>query len=238
MYIIMLGAPGSGKGTLAKELSKEYNLVHISTGDIFRENIKKQTELGKEADKYISNGLLVPDEITIGLVKSRLSEDDVKSGAILDGFPRTAKQAEELDMFIRKNNPINTVAVLLDIPDEDLIKRVVKRVTCSNKECGAIYNTEFRPSKVPGICDICGGTLKRRDDDNEEIDIILRISGIRKSTSEPHIYIRRIHHHILVFRHIPSGHRHCPVDLDIPDHIGGIMDRIFRKPYPPNRFES
>ncbi len=168
MYIIMLGAPGSGKGTLAKELSKEYNLVHISTGDIFRENIKKQTELGKEADKYISNGLLVPDEITIGLVKSRLSEDDVKSGAILDGFPRTAKQAEELDMFIRKNNPINTVAVLLDIPDEDLIKRVVKRVTCSNKECGAIYNTEFRPSKVPGICDICGSKLVKRDDDNEE----------------------------------------------------------------------
>lgn len=168
MYIIMLGAPGSGKGTLAKELSKEYNLVHISTGDIFRENIKKQTELGKEADKYISNGLLVPDEITIGLVKSRLSEDDVKSGAILDGFPRTAKQAEELDMFIRKNNPINTVAVLLDIPDEDLIKRVVKRVTCSNKECGAIYNMEFRPSKVPGICDICGSKLVKRDDDNEE----------------------------------------------------------------------
>ncbi len=168
MYIIMLGAPGSGKGTLAKELSKEYNLVHISTGDIFRENIKKQTELGKEAYKYISNGLLVPDEITIGLVKSRLSEDDVKSGAILDGFPRTAKQAEELDMFIRKNNPINTVAVLLDIPDEDLIKRVVKRVTCSNKECGAIYNTEFRPSKVPGICDICGSKLVKRDDDNEE----------------------------------------------------------------------
>ena len=168
MYIIMLGAPGSGKGTLAKELSKEYNLVHISTGDIFRENIKKQTELGKVADKYISNGLLVPDEITIGLVKSRLSEDDVKSGAILDGFPRTAKQAEELDMFIRKNNPINTVAVLLDIPDEDLIKRVVKRVTCSNKECGAIYNTEFRPSKVPGICDICGSKLVKRDDDNEE----------------------------------------------------------------------
>lgn len=168
MYIIMLGAPGSGKGTLAKELSKEYNLVHISTGDIFRENIKKQTELGKEAYKYISNGLLVPDEITIGLVKSRLSEDDVKSGAILDGFPRTAKQAEELDMFIRKNNPINTVAVLLDIPDEDLIKRVVKRVTCSNKECGAMYNTEFRPSKVPGICDICGSKLVKRDDDNEE----------------------------------------------------------------------
>lgn len=168
MYIIMLGAPGSGKGTLAKELSKEYNLVHISTGDIFRENIKKQTELGKEADKYISNGLLVPDEITIGLVKSRLSEEDVKNGAILDGFPRTAKQAEELDMFIKQNNPINTVAILLDIPDEDLIKRVVKRVTCSNKECGAIYNTEFRPSKVPGICDICGSKLVKRDDDNEE----------------------------------------------------------------------
>ena len=168
MYIIMLGAPGSGKGTLAKELSKEYNLVHISTGDIFRENIKNETELGKKANEYISKGMLVPDDLTIDLVKNRLTQDDVENGVILDGFPRTTHQAEELEKFIKNNNPIQTVAILLDIPDEDLVKRVVNRVICSNKECGAIYNTEFRKPKVDGICDICGSKLIRRADDNEE----------------------------------------------------------------------
>ena len=168
MYIIMLGAPGSGKGTLAKELSKEYSLVHISTGDIFRENIKNETELGKKANEYISKGQLVPDELTIDLVKNRLSQDDVKNGAILDGFPRTAHQAEELEKFIKNNNQLDTVAVLLDIPDEDLVKRVVNRVICSNKSCGAIYNTEFRKPKVDGICDICGSKLEKRADDNEK----------------------------------------------------------------------
>ena len=168
MYIIMLGAPGSGKGTLAKELSKEYSLVHISTGDIFRENIKNETELGTKANEYISKGQLVPDELTIDLVKNRLSQDDVKNGAILDGFPRTAHQAEELEKFIKNNNQMDTVAVLLDIPDEDLVKRVVNRVICSNKSCGAIYNTEFRKPKVDGICDICGSKLEKRADDNEK----------------------------------------------------------------------
>ena len=168
MYIIMLGAPGSGKGTLAKELSKEYSLVHISTGDIFRENIKNETELGKKANEYISKGQLVPDELTIDLVKNRLSQDDVKNGAVLDGFPRTAHQAEELEKFIKNNNQMDTVAVLLDIPDEDLVKRVVNRVICSNKSCGAIYNTEFRKPKVDGICDICGSKLEKRADDNEK----------------------------------------------------------------------
>lgn len=168
MYIIMLGAPGSGKGTLAKELSKQYNLVHISTGDIFRENIKNETELGKKANMYMSEGKLVPDDLTIDLVKNRLEQEDVKNGAILDGFPRTTHQAEELEKFIKNNNPIDTVAILLDIPDEDLVKRIVNRVICSNKECGAIYNTEFRKPKVEGICDVCGSKLIRRADDNEE----------------------------------------------------------------------
>ena len=168
IYIIMLGAPWCGKGTLEKELSKEYSLVHISTGDIFRENIKNETELGKKANEYISKGQLVPDELTIDLVKNRLSQDDVKNGAILDGFPRTAHQAEELEKFIKNNNQMDTVAVLLDIPDEDLVKRVVNRVICSNKSCGAIYNTEFRKPKVDGICDICGSKLEKRADDNEK----------------------------------------------------------------------
>ena len=168
MKIIMLGAPGAGKGTQAKKIAEKYSIPHISTGDIFRENIKNETELGKKANEYISKGQLVPDELTIDLVKNRLSQDDVKNGAILDGFPRTAHQAEELEKFIKNNNQMDTVAVLLDIPDEDLVKRVVNRVICSNKSCGAIYNTEFRKPKVDGICDICGSKLEKRADDNEK----------------------------------------------------------------------
>ena len=168
MIIIMLGAPGTGKGTVAGMLEKGIGIKQVSTGDIFRKNMQEGTEIGKIAESYISKGQLVPDELTIDLVKNRLSQDDVKNGAILDGFPRTAHQAEELEKFIKNNNQMDTVAVLLDIPDEDLVKRVVNRVICSNKSCGAIYNTEFRKPKVDGICDICGSKLEKRADDNEK----------------------------------------------------------------------
>ena len=169
MYIVMLGAPGSGKGTIGKILSKDMNLAHISTGDIFREQISNKTELGKQAESYISKGALVPDNVTIKMVETRLSEVDVKDGAILDGFPRTAVQAEALKNFLEENNPMQKrIAIELDVPDEEIIKRIVNRVTCSNKECGAIYNTEFKPPKVKNICDICGGSLIKRKDDNEE----------------------------------------------------------------------
>ena len=169
MYIVMLGAPGTGKGTIGKILSKDMELTHISTGDIFREQIIKQTELGKEAESYMAKGLLVPDDITIKMVEARLSEDDVRNGAILDGFPRTAVQAEALKEFLSKHNPMQKrIAIELSVPDEEIIKRVVNRVTCSNKSCGAIYNLETRPPKQNGICDICGSELKKRDDDNEE----------------------------------------------------------------------
>lgn len=169
MYIVMLGAPGSGKGTIGKILSKDMEITHISTGDIFREHIGKKTELGKEAESYMSKGLLVPDDITIKMVEARLSEKDVANGAILDGFPRTAVQAEALKEFLSKHNPMQKrIAIELNVPDEEIIKRVVNRVTCSNKSCGAIYNLETRPPKQTGICDICGSELKKRDDDNEE----------------------------------------------------------------------
>lgn len=145
MYIVMLGAPGSGKGTIGKILSKDMNLAHISTGDIFREQITNKTELGKQAESYISKGALVPDDVTIKMVETRLSEDDVKDGAILDGFPRTAVQAEALKNFLEANNPMQKrIAIELDVPDEEIIKRIVNRVTCSNKECGAIYNLQTR----------------------------------------------------------------------------------------------
>ena len=169
MYIVMLGAPGSGKGTIGKILSKDMNLAHISTGDIFREQISNKTELGKQAESYISKGALVPDTVTIKMVETRLSEVDVKDGAILDGFPRTAVQAEALKNFLEENNPMQKrIAIELDVPDEEIIKRIVNRVTCSNKECGAIYNLQTRPPKQEGICDICGSALTKRADDNEE----------------------------------------------------------------------
>lgn len=169
MYIVMLGAPGTGKGTIGKILSHDLNLVHISTGDIFREQIAKGTELGKKIQSYIDTGALVPDDVTIETVKTRLLEDDVKDGAILDGFPRTAAQAEALKEFLKENKPnAKRVAIELDVPDDEIIKRVVNRLICTNKSCGAIYNKETKPPKQEGICDICGSELKRRKDDNVE----------------------------------------------------------------------
>lgn len=168
MYIIMLGAPGTGKGTIGKILSKDMNLTHISTGDIFREQLAKKTPLGEKIESYMSKGLLVPDDLVIETVKARLLENDVKNGAILDGFPRTAVQAQALKEFLLENNPEQKrIAIELTVPDEEIIKRVVNRVTCSNKECGAIYNLETKPPKKENICDICGSSLKRREDDNE-----------------------------------------------------------------------
>ena len=134
MYIIMLGAPGTGKGTIGKILSENMNLMHISTGDIFREQINKKTELGQKIEGYISNGLLVPDDVVIETVNTSLLEEDVENGAILDGYPRTEKQAKSLEEFILKNNKTDKcVAIELSVPDEEIIKRIVNRVTCSNK---------------------------------------------------------------------------------------------------------
>ena len=169
MYIVMLGAPGTGKGTIGKILSQDLNLVHISTGDIFREQINKETQLGKKIKQYIDNGTLVPDDVVIETVKSRLLEKDVENGAILDGFPRTSMQAEALRDFLKENKPQEKrVAIELDVPDEEIIKRDVNRLICTNKSCGAIYNKETKPPKKTGICDICGSELKKRDDDNVE----------------------------------------------------------------------
>ena len=169
MYIVMLGAPGSGKGTIGKILSTDLNLVHVSTGDIFREQINKNTELGKKIQKYLEEGTLVPDDVVIETVKARLLEDDVKNGAILDGFPRTVAQAEALRDFLKENQPgAKRVAIELDVPDDEIIKRIVNRLICTNKSCGAIFNKETKPPKKENICDVCGSELKRRDDDNKE----------------------------------------------------------------------
>ncbi len=169
MYIVMLGAPGTGKGTIGKILSNDLGLTHVSTGDIFRDQISRKTELGKKIQSYMESGALVPDDVVIETVKTRLLEKDVENGAILDGFPRTAAQAEALKNFLKGNKPdAKRVAIELDVPDDEIIRRVVNRLICSNKSCGAIYNKETKPPKKEGICDICGGELKRRKDDNKE----------------------------------------------------------------------
>lgn len=168
MNIVMLGKPGSGKGTVGKMLSKELNLLHISSGDLFRDYIKEAGEIGKEIESYISVGQLVPDDLTIRFVEQRLREDDAQNGIILDGYPRTIPQAEALDKFFSENGKKVDIAVNLDLSDEDIVERTSKRILCSNKACGEIYNLEFKAPKVEGICDICGAKLEQRDDDKPE----------------------------------------------------------------------
>ena len=164
--IILLGAPGAGKGTNAKKITSEYHLPHISTGDMFREALRDETELGKLAKSYMDKGLLVPDEVTISLVKERLSKDDCKDGFLLDGFPRNLKQAEALEEIGKEiNRPINYV-IDINVPEEILKDRITGRRVC--KKCGAPYHIKTLKPKVEGVCDICGGELIQRKDDNEE----------------------------------------------------------------------
>ncbi|WPC41738.1 adenylate kinase [Clostridium sp. JS66] len=165
MKIILLGPPGAGKGTQAKLISEKFSIPHISTGDIFRKNISEKTPLGIEAKAYMDNGKLVPDEVTIGIVKDRLMEDDCKNGFLLDGFPRTVKQAEALDSFLNDNEQKIDTALLIDVPKEFILERMTGRRVCS--KCGASYHIKFNPSKIEGKCDACDGTLIQRKDDTE-----------------------------------------------------------------------
>lgn len=182
MIIIMLGTPGTGKGTVASILSEKLNIPQVSTGDIFRKNIAEQTELGKLADSYISKGNLVPDDVTIKIVEDRLKQDDVKEGIILDGFPRTIKQAEELDKILEKENKKVDMVINLTTPKEEIIERIVNRRVCSNQECKTVYNIVLNPPKVEGICDKCGSKLLQRKDDNVET-VESRIDTYLKNTS-------------------------------------------------------
>ena len=166
MKIIMLGAPGAGKGTQAKMISEKYGLPHVSTGDIFRANIKTGTELGMEAKKYMDAGQLVPDELTVKILLDRVAEDDCKNGYVLDGFPRTIPQAEVLEDALNKLNDKIDYAINVDVPDENIISRMSGRRACVN--CGATYHIQYAPTKVEGICDKCGSELILRDDDKPE----------------------------------------------------------------------
>lgn len=174
MKIILLGPPGAGKGTQAKSISEAYKIPHISTGDIFRKNISEKTPLGVEAKGYMDRGQLVPDELTIDLVNDRLQKEDCKNGFLLDGFPRTVKQAEALDNFLKKNGNSIDAALLIDVPFSFILERMTGRRVCN--DCGASYHIKNNPPKVEGKCDLCGGSLIQRKDDcaetvNERLDV-------------------------------------------------------------------
>ena len=166
MKIIMLGAPGAGKGTQAKRIAEKYSIPHISTGDIFRANIKNGTDLGKKAKEYMDQGLLVPDELTCDLVMDRIQQDDCRNGFVLDGFPRTIPQAEALDGALNKIGQKMDFAVDVDVPDENIVNRMGGRRACLS--CGATYHVEFNPTKAEGVCDACGAQTVLRDDDKPE----------------------------------------------------------------------
>ena len=166
MKIVLLGPPGAGKGTQAKSISNRYSIPHISTGDIFRKNISENTPLGIEAKTYMDNGQLVPDEVTINMVKDRLQQDDCKNGYLLDGFPRTVLQAEALDNFLVKRGESIDTALLIEVPKEFILERMTGRRVCPS--CGASYHIKFNPATNDGKCDLCGSEVIQRKDDTEE----------------------------------------------------------------------
>lgn len=166
LRLILLGPPGAGKGTQAVNIVKKYNIPHISTGDMFRKNIKEGTDLGIKAKEYIDKGLLVPDELTVAIVKDRLSEKDCQEGFLLDGFPRTVNQADALDIELKNLNYELDHVINIDVEKEELINRAVGRRVC--KDCGATYHIKFNPPKKENICDVCGGELIQRKDDTVE----------------------------------------------------------------------
>lgn len=165
MHILLMGPPGAGKGTQAEKLVADFPIPHISTGDMFRAAVKNGTELGKEAKKYMDAGGLVPDEVTIGIVRERLSQPDCVKGFILDGFPRTKEQAAALDDILKDLKIELDAAVNISVPDADLVSRVTGRRIC--KACGATFHVTFNPPKKENVCDKCGGSLYQRDDDKE-----------------------------------------------------------------------
>ncbi|ASW42175.1 MAG: adenylate kinase [Clostridiales bacterium] len=179
MKIVLLGPPGAGKGTQAKSISNRYSIPHISTGDIFRKNISENTPLGIEAKKYIDKGQLVPDEVTINMVKDRLQEDDCKSGFLLDGFPRTVIQAEALQEFLLERDKNLDTALLIEVPTEFILERMTGRRVCPS--CGASYHIKYNPPIHGDKCDVCGSDIIQRKDDSEET-VSERLDVYKKQT--------------------------------------------------------
>jgi adenylate kinase len=180
MNIVLFGPPGSGKGTQAKMLAEKYGILHISTGDILRENLKNQTKLGLEAKSYMDKGELVPDDVLIKIIKDRLSQPDCASGFLLDGYPRTVPQADALSTILNEMGKKLDVVLNIDVPDDELIKRLTGRRMCA---CGVSYHILFNPPKREGICDRCGKELYHRDDDKEEA--IMNRLDVYKNQTQP-----------------------------------------------------
>ncbi|MBN1979370.1 MAG: adenylate kinase [Anaerolineae bacterium] len=180
MFVVMLGPPGAGKGTQAKLLAKDLNIPHVSSGDLFRDHLGRKTELGLLAKGYMDRGDLVPDDVTVGMVVERIGRPDCQEGVILDGFPRTLSQAAALDGALSERGQSVTVVPLVQVADEEIVKRLTARRVCRN--CGAVYNLVFNPPAVEGVCDVCGGELYQRDDDNTET-VRNRLYTYHKETS-------------------------------------------------------
>jgi len=166
-YLVLFGPPGVGKGTQAERLREELSVAHVATGDLFRDNLKRETELGKLAKSYMDRGALVPDEVTIGMVRARLTEADTQNGVLFDGFPRTVAQAEALDQLLRERGGRIEKVLFINAPEEVLLERLGNRWTC--KQCGAVYHTNSKPPKVAGVCDKCGGEVYQRPDDQPAV---------------------------------------------------------------------
>ncbi|GAA3828397.1 adenylate kinase [Streptomyces chiangmaiensis] len=167
MRIVLVGPPGAGKGTQAAFLAKNLSIPHISTGDLFRANISRQTDLGKLAKSYMDRGDLVPDEVTIAMAKDRMEQPDAKNGFLLDGFPRNVKQAEALDEMLRTEGMKLDAVLDLEVPEEEVVKRIAGRRVCRN-DSAHVFHVSYKPAKQEGVCDICDGELYQRDDDSEE----------------------------------------------------------------------
>ncbi len=180
MRLILLGPPGAGKGTQAEKIAKEFNIPHISTGDIFRANIKNETELGIKAKQYIDNGELVPDSVVVAIVEDRIKQDDTKNGFLLDGFPRTENQALALDEVLNELGISLDAVINIKVDSQVLVSRITGRRIC--KDCGATYHIEFNPPAEEGVCDLCGGELYQRSDDNEDT-VQNRIDVYNKQTA-------------------------------------------------------
>ena len=209
MKVIMLGAPGAGKGTQAKKIASKYQIPHISTGDIFRANIKEGTELGKKAKEYMDQGLLVPDELVVDLVVDRVKQDDCKNGYVLDGFPRTIPQAEALDKVLAALGEKMDYAINVDVPDENIVKRMGGRRACVG--CGATYHIAYAAPKQEDICDVCGKELILRDDDKPET--VQKRLDVYHEQTQPLIHY---YHHAGILREVDGT-------VDIDDVFASII---------------
>lgn len=215
MNVILLGAPGAGKGTISKHLVDKYSMVQISTGDILRNEVKNQTELGIKAKSFMDSGDLVPDEVILGIIENRIKESDCKRGFIMDGFPRTIAQAEGFSDMVGRNNLVIDAILELEADDDLLIKRLTSRRTCSNTNCQAIYNVLYQPPVKEGICDKCGSELIQRSDETEEA-IAYRLKTYYEKTQP-------------LIDYYNGGSNYHKIKADLPlDEIKASVDSILK----------